>query len=314
MRLIFSILAMSFLHSGEFHQESEKFGWRQSFDVTEMLHQEKTDLSEIAIFSNPVFGRILAVNGTIQAVEKDEAVYHEMLVHPALLAHEKPSSVLIIGGGDGSALREILRHKNVDKAVLVEADPRIIELTRQFIPSLSSGAFDDPRVTVVIQDAVQYIKDTKDSFDIILCDPSGAFVSPYTSQWYADCKKRLHSGGICIYRRGSPFLGNDELQSNMSRGRTHFTYVFTYVAPVPTAMGGVTAFIWTSDAKHTVSPAEIKKKMAQVIGKMQYYTPAMQKSAFVLPNFMKLSSVQDKKYNTMIRTKRGGKISEAPAG
>lgn len=289
MRIIGCVLAISGLFAGEYFHEPIHQGWTQSFEMTEMLHQEKTDFSDIAIFENPTFGRVLAINGLIQATEKDEAIYHEMLVHPALLAHGKPSSVLIIGGGNGGALREVLRHKEVDKAVVVEIDRRMIDLSKTFMPALSRGAFDDSRTRVLLQDPTAFLKESQEMFDVIICDvlhSADGRAGLFTSEFYGDCKKHLNTGGILIHPKGALFLQNEKFPSSAKKSKEHFNQVDFYAAPVPAYAGGLTVFGWGSDVKHTPSVAAMKKRLQKVSGKMNYYTLAIHKASFALPSFM----------------------------
>jgi spermidine synthase len=285
------LFAISSLCATGHYQESLYPAWRQTFEITQMIHQEKTDIWDVAIFENPAFGRVLAIDGTIQTTERDEFVYHEMLVHPALIAHGKASQVLIIGGGDGGALREVLRHKDVEKVVLVEIDRAIIDLTKLYMPTLSNGAFEDPRVEVVIQDAAVYLKETEKMFDVILCDscdPIGACSVLFTKEFYGDCKNHLNVGGIFINQNGVPFMQKEEFHSSIKNRKAHFQNVTFYVAPVPTYAGGFMAFGWASDAKYNIPLNTVKKRLEKVSGKMKYYTPAIQKGAFALPAFMLL--------------------------
>ncbi len=281
--------AISTLCAAESYQESLYPDWRQTFEITKMIHQEKTDIWDVAIFENPIFGRVLAIDGTIQTTERDEFVYHEMLVHPALIAHGKASSVLIVGGGDGGALREVLRHKDVEKVVLVEIDRGIIDLTKLYMPTLSNGAFEDPRVEVVIQDAAVYLKETDKMFDVIFsdsCDPMGPCSVLFTKEFYGDCKNHLNVGGIFVNQNGAPFLQKEEYASSVENRKAHFQNVTFYVAPIPTYVGGFMAFGWASDALYKPNLATVKKRLQKVSGKMKYYTPALQKGAFALPAFM----------------------------
>ena len=165
--------------------------WGQSLEISKEVLREKTDHADLVIFENPLFGRILALDGIVQLTEADEPVYHEMLTHVPLLTHENPASVLIVGGGDGGILREVMRHSSVQRVVLVEIDPSVIELSKKYFPKVSNGAFDDPRLEIVIQDASEYVKSAQESFDVIICDstdPVGPGAVLFTSEFYGDCK------------------------------------------------------------------------------------------------------------------------------
>jgi len=277
------------LQAEDQYQETLYPGWSQTFAITRMIHQEKTDFWDIAIFENPIFGRVLAIDGTIQTTEKDEAIYHEMLVHPALLYHDSPASILIIGGGDGGVLREVLRHDTVKTAVLVEIDRRVIDLTKEHMPSLSNGAFDDPRTQIVIQNASQYVKETSQKFDVILCDscdPIGAGEALFTKEFYGHCKARLNEKGIFINQAGVPFMQKDSIESIFKNRKGHFKVATYYVMPVPTYIGGFMAIGWASDVKYRLSQETLKNRLARVKGKMRYYTPGINRAAFQLPRYM----------------------------
>lgn len=289
MKIVAIIFAISSLFSVERYRETLFPSWGQSFNITAMIHEEKTDLWNIAIFDNPIFGRVLAVDGVIQLTEKDEAIYHEMLVHPALIAHDHPTSVLIVGGGDGGALREVLRHNDVARVILVEIDRRIMDLTQKYFPSLAGHAFSDPRLEIVIGDPVQYVKECREMFDIILCDsgdPIGTGASFFTKEFYGDCKKRLNEAGILVNQNGVPFIQTEEYNSSVKRRKAHFGNVTFYLASIPSYIGGVMAFGWASDVKHIIPLETMKKRMGKVSGKMKYYTPSIHKASFALPSYL----------------------------
>jgi spermidine synthase len=287
MKALWVVFAISSLCAIERYQETLYSSWGQNFEVTQMVCQEKSDFWDLAIFENPIFGRVLAIDGMIQTTEKDEAIYHEMLVHPALMTLEKPISVLVIGGGDGGALREVLRHNDVERVVLVEIDVRVMELVKEYMPSLPKNAFEDPRVKVVIQDASVYMKESQEMFDAIICDscdPMGASAALFTEIFYGDCKKRLKAGGILVNQNGVPFLQKKEYEDSLKNRKIHFKEATFYTVAVPTYAGGLMTIGWSSDVKYRVSLAALRKKRANIAGKMVYYTPAMHKASFALPS------------------------------
>ena len=173
---------------------------RQGLRADRILHRETTDQQDLVIFENPLFGRVLALDNVIQTTEGDEFVYHEMLAHVPILAHGEVARVLVIGGGDGGALREVLKHP-VEQATLVEIDDQVIQLSRRHLPSLSAGAFDDPRTRVVITDGAKYVEETDDRYDLIIVDstdPLGPGEVLFTERFYAGCKRCLEPKGIVI--------------------------------------------------------------------------------------------------------------------
>lgn len=263
--------------------------WKQTFTVEEMIHEEKSDYWDLAIFKNETFGRVLSIDGVIQLTERDEFVYHEMMAHVPLLAHPNPKSVLIIGGGDGGLLREVLRHEELEKIVQVEIDPTIIDLSKKYLPTVSKGAFDNPRVTLIIQDAAQYVKETEEKFDVILCDsndPEGPAKVLFSTEFYSDCKKILKSQGIFVNQNGVPFMQKNALKDTLKNRKPHFKQVSFFVAPVPTYVGGFMAFGWASDKKYRVTEKTLRERLSKLKGEMKYYTPQIHRASFALPAFM----------------------------
>lgn len=289
MKKLFLFLAAWTLSAQEKFNETLYSEWTQSFAVSQLIHREKSDYWDLAIFENPIFGRILSIDGVIQTTERDNAIYHEMMTHVPLLTHGNAKSVLIIGGGDGGTLREVLRHEGIEKAVMVEIDRRVMDLCKEFMPSLSNGAFENPRAHIIIQDAAQFIKETSDSYDVIICDscdPVGAGKVLFGCEFYGDCKAHLNPGGIFVNQNGVPFMQKDEMKLTYDNRKPHFKYVSFYVAPVPTYIGGFMAFGWASDKSYRVSEKTLQERMAKIKDTMKYYTPAIHKASFNLPQFM----------------------------
>ena len=282
-------LAISSLFAHDRFSETLYLEWTQSFEVSQLVHTEKSDYWDLVIFENPFFGRVLAIDGIIQTTEKDEAIYHEMMAHIPLLAHGDAKSVLIIGGGDGGTLREVLRHRGVEKVVLVEIDRRVMDLCKEFMPNLSNGAFDNAKARIVIQDAAQFVKETADFYDVIICDscdPVGPGQVLFTAEFYGDCKARLNPGGIFVNQNGVPFIQKDEMSLTYENRKPHFKYITFYAAPVPTYTGGFMAFGWASDHNYQISEETLAERLLKIEGKMKYYTPALHNAAFVLPQYM----------------------------
>ena len=142
-----------------------------SFKIKEMIYQGGSDIQSICVFENPLYGRMLALDGIIQMTDADAFIYNEMLVHSALLSHPKPERILIIGGGTGGALRECLRHQ-AGKVTLVEIDRKVIDVCQEFFPHVNREALQDPRVEVVIADAKEHIRGYRDEFDVVIVDSS----------------------------------------------------------------------------------------------------------------------------------------------
>lgn len=273
----------------ERYEETLYPAWGQSFEMTQVIHREKSDFWDLVIFENPLFGKVLAIDGTIQLTEKDEKSYHEMMAHVPLLTHDNPASILIIGGGDGGLLREVLRHDTVKQVVLVELDNQVMEISKKFMPDVPKGAFEDARLKIVIQDGSKYIKETDQHFDVIFCDstdPIGPAKVLFSSEFYGDCKAKLNEKGIFVIQNGVPFLQEDEFRMTYENRKPHFNHVGYYLFSFATYAGGFTALGWASDQKYRVSKKVLKKRLAKIKGSMYYYTPDIHKASFHLPRYM----------------------------
>jgi spermidine synthase len=264
--------------------------WQQRLHIDKKIIEEKTDQQHLLIFENAFYGRVLVLDGVVQTTETDEFVYHEMLTHVPLLAHENPQRVLIIGGGDGGILREVLRHTTVEKVTLVEIDGSVVERSKKYLPTLSNGAFEDPRLELRIEDGVVFVEQTKEKFDVIICDstdPTGPGAVLFTEKFYRLCKQALNEKGIFVNQNGVPFLQMDELITTLKNRSPHFKNVRYYVAAVPTYVGGFMALGWASDFDYQTLTEEIlKERLHRVTGPMKYYNPGVHKASFCLPQFM----------------------------
>ncbi len=281
----------------EWFQETLHPGIRQILRVTEVLHREKTDLQDLVIFRNPTFGRVMALDGIVQTTEGDEFIYHEMLAHVPILAQKavkgRVNKVLIIGGGDGGCIREVLRHKGL-VCHMVEIDPSVIELSRKHLPNHSSGAFDDKRANIIIADGARYVAETKERYDVVIIDstdPVGPGAVLFTEEFYANCKRCMTPGGVLVTQNGVPFLQSEELQSSYRHFSKHYRDYGFFIAPVPTYNGGFMALGWATDnpALRRVPPAAIARlyKRAGLERATQYFNPDMFVAGFCLPNFIR---------------------------
>jgi spermidine synthase len=285
-----SLLACSLQAETAKYHETLYPHWGQWFTESEIIFRQKTDFQDLVIFQNPLFGKVLSLDGVIQHTQADEAVYHEMMVHVPLLTHDNPQTVLIIGGGDGGIIREVLKHPNIERAVLVDIDQAVVDLSKKYLPHISKGAFDHPKIHIIIQDASLFVKECKETFDIIICDstdPIGPGEVLFTSEFYGDCKKLLNKNGIFVNQNGVPFMQPSELTLTMNNRKPHFNHVTFYIAPVPTYAGGHMAFGFASDKKYKVSEAVLEERLLKLKTDLFYYTPEVHKASFALPNFMK---------------------------
>jgi spermidine synthase len=253
------------------------------FRAKRRLLSEKTLFQKMEIFETESYGRVLMLDGLVQTTEKDEFFYHEMLVHPALMSHPRPRDVLIIGGGDGGALREVLRHR-VRSAVLVEIDSRVIEACREYFPGLAAS-FRDKRETVAVDDGNRFIRETERRFDVILVDssdPVGPSAVLHQRAFYVALKKRLKTGGIIAAQAGAPLFHLEHLREKRRFLRKLFRFALYYLGPVPTYPGGLWCYVFLSDR---VDPLQGRRRRPPE--KLKYYNCDVHRAAFALPEFLK---------------------------
>lgn len=267
-------------------------GYAQSFDVTRVLFQEKTEHQDLIIFETPIFGRVMALDNIVQVTTKDEFVYHEMMTHVPILAKGDVKDVLIIGGGDGGILREVLRHKSVEHATMVEIDRSVVDLCQEHLPEISAGAFDDPRTELIIADGVKFVAETDRRFDVIIVDstdPMGPGEVLFTESFYGGCHRCLKDDGILVTQNGVPFFQGSEATDTFQRMGASFQDNGFYTAVVPTYIGGFMTLGWGCDNPQLrnvdVDVLRDRFKTSEIT--TRYYTPDMHKAAFALPPFIK---------------------------
>ncbi|WP_223668901.1 polyamine aminopropyltransferase [Kangiella shandongensis] len=263
----------------------------QSFTIDEILFESKTQHQHLIIFNNEQFGRVMALDGVIQTTEKDEFIYHEMLTHVPLFAHGNAKRVLIIGGGDGGILREVLRHPEVEHVTMVEIDQAVVDMCKKYFPKHSDGAFEDPRVNLVINDGVEFIVNNTEKFDVIISDstdPEGPGEVLFSSRFYQGCKNSLTEGGVLATQNGVSFMQIEEVQTTYNRFQGLFKDRWFYAAPVPTYVGGIMTLAWgTDDASlRQQSAEEIRERFSQTNMKTRYYTPELHVASFALPQYV----------------------------
>ncbi|MGD9366880.1 MAG: polyamine aminopropyltransferase [Desulfobacteraceae bacterium] len=263
----------------------------QEFRIDEMLFEVKTDHQHVIIFHNAAFGRVLVLDGVVQTTEKDEFIYHEMMTHVPILAHGNVKRVLIVGGGDGGMLREVTRHHRIERITQVEIDRQVIDMCRTYLPNHSQGAFDDPRVEIVIDDGRHFVKSTPDRFDVIIADstdPIGPGEALFQEDFYAQCKLCLTQGGVLVTQNGVVFMQLDEVRTTARRLDRVFSDWYFYTAAVPTYIGGIMTFAWAADdpALRHIDPATLKSRFDAGGFSTRYYTPEIHAAAFALPAYV----------------------------
>ncbi|MDO9128101.1 MAG: polyamine aminopropyltransferase [Parvibaculum sp.] len=269
----------------------EKEGFTCAFRADAVLHEEHTDEQHLVIFENELFGRMMALDGVTQVTERDEFIYHEMMTHVPILAHGRARRVLIIGGGDGGILREVLRHKDVEKATMVEIDPAVTDFCRKHLPQISAGAFDDPRLELVFADGAKFVEDRDESYDVIIVDstdPIGPGEVLFREEFYRAAKSCLTPGGVIVTQNGVPFMQGSELQSTIEKFRRLFNVATCYLATIPTYVGGPMAMGWGTDDETlaALTQVELERRFAAADIATRYYTPDVHKAAFALPRYV----------------------------
>ena len=265
-------------------------GLQLGLQVESVVFRETTEHQDLVIYETSQWGRVMALDGIMQVCERDEFIYHEMLTHVPILAHGDARNVCVIGGGDGGILREALRHP-VDRVTMVEIDASVIEICAAHLPSISNGAFDDPRTDLVIADGAHFIAETEKRFDVIIVDstdPIGPGEVLFTDEFYGHCQSRLTEGGIVVTQSGVAMIQGEELTTTVRRLSEHFADSSAYIAPIPTYAGGFMAFGWGTDNPDLRQlPAET---LAQRYGKVdiqtRYYNPGLHVGAFALPTYI----------------------------
>lgn len=269
---------------GETYQNDIQYLYR----VTETLHHSQSQFQDIKVVHSARFGRMLLLDDCMMTTEVDEFVYHEMITHPALIAHPNPKSVLIIGGGDGGTVREVLRHPSIEHVVLAEIDGDVIDVSKQYLPTIA-GKLDDPKVTIEVGDGFAYVKNPPQQFDIILVDstdPVGPGAILFSPEFYQAVYSALNNDGIMVNQTESPFAQSDELAPVMRKLEAVFPIVKPYIGSIPTYPFGV--WSWTFCSKQYPPLGNLRTEAQKALSQQtKYYNPEMHQAAFALPNFYK---------------------------
>lgn len=265
--------------------EDQTKNLRISLRVRSILHKERSAYQEIAVYETEEFGRLLTLDDVIMTTEKDEFVYHEMLSHPALCAHPRPRQVLVVGGGDGGIVREVLKHPSVERVVLAEIDERVIEVSKRYLPTIAS-ALDDPRVDIQVGDGIAYVADHPDAFDVILVDstdPIGPAVGLFGESFYRSVRRALGEGGLFAAQTESPWFNQELLERIHHTLREIFPVSRLYWAAVPTYPGG----FWTFSVGSLGPDLDTFDEARAAALDTKYYSPEMHRAALALPPFVR---------------------------
>ncbi len=252
--------------------------------VNETLKSEKSEFQQVAVLDTIQFGRMLLLDGVVQTTDMDEFVYHEMITQVAINAHPNPKRVLIIGGGDGGALREVVNNPKVEKGVLVEIDDLVVKAAKQFFPQLSIS-FDHPKAELVIDDGIKYVENHKRSFDVVIVDstdPVGPAVELFSENFYKNVSECLNEDGIIVVQSESPFFNADIIEKVYRGINKSFAITKLYLANIPTYPGGLWSFtIGSQKYDPEIIAGEVKSGNSY-----KYYSNEVHKAAFILPPFV----------------------------
>ena len=267
--------------------------WGQYFDNALLVEDVSSDFQHICVYQTESHGKVLTLDGAVQLTERDEFAYQEMIVHVPLFTHGNAARVLIIGGGDGAALYQVLRHRTIQHVTLVEIDAEVVRLSRKHFPALAGAAWDDYRVKLMIADAIDYVRAYGGvPFDVIIVDstdPAGVGQVLFTEAFYRSCVAILSHTGLIVNQNGVPFMQHDEFVDGNARRRSAFAFATNYVVAVPTYVGGFMALGIASnhDFHPQLDAVRIRASaQAMTLGPMHYWTPDIHVAAFALPPYM----------------------------
>lgn len=262
--------------------------------VDEVFYAGRSAFQSIGVIRTPTFGKMLILDGDTQSSQADEKIYHESLVHPAMAAAQDRSDVLILGGGEGATLREVLRNPGVRGATMVDIDGQVVELSKRFLPEWSDGAFEDPRARVIVGDALAFLKSDGDRYGVVISDltepledsPSNPL---FCDDVFRDIKSRLEPGGVYVLQASTAGFHNMVLHAKMARTlRDYYRHVVSFYTHIP-AFDNDWAFIACSDEADpsALDAARIDAYCAQLRGENFFYDAQTHRRLFALPLYLR---------------------------
>ncbi|RIV17049.1 polyamine aminopropyltransferase [Alicyclobacillaceae bacterium I2511] len=252
--------------------------------VAATLHTEQTPYQSLAVYDTVEYGRLLVLDGCVMTTDADEFVYHEMMTHVPLHTHPQPRSVLVVGGGDGGVVREVLKHPSVERVVLAEIDERVVAVAKEFFPAIAQG-LNDPRVELQMGDGIRYVQDHPDEFDVILVDstdPVGPAVGLFQEPFYQSIYRALKADGLMVAQSESPFANKQIVHDVFHIAKRVFPQAFLYLASVPTYPTGLWSFTLGTKKYHPLQDVSDLR-----LQQTRYYTGDVHKAAFALPAFVR---------------------------
>lgn len=263
-------------------KQTEYFGITMKINKT--LHTEQTKFQKLNIVETEEWGNMLLLDDMVMTSERDEFVYHEMVAHVPLFTHPNPEYVLVVGGGDGGVIREVLKHPSIKKATLVDIDGEVIEYSKKFLPSIA-GQLEDERVDVQVGDGFMHIAQSENQYDVIMVDstePVGPAVNLFTKGFYTGISKALKEDGLFVAQSDNPWFKADLIAKVQSDVKEVFPITRLYTANIPTYPSGLWCFTMGSKK---YNPLTVNEERFHDI-ETKYYTKDLHKAAFVLPKFV----------------------------
>lgn len=266
-------------------QQTKNLG--MSARVKETLFMGKSDFQDVAVVDSHQFGRMLVLDGVFQTSVAEEFIYHEMIAHIPLFTHPNPKHVLVIGGGDGGTIREVVKHESVEVAEMVEIDGMVVEACKKYLPEISEALINNhPKVQLKIGDGIQHMKDAENKYDVIIVDcsdPIGPGEGLFTPEFYRNVYKALKPDGLFVQQTESPFYHQDLIQYINKEVSNIFPITKLYLANIPLYPSGLHCFTMGSK-KH--DPLAVDADKLAPAFPTRYYNKDIQKSCFALPNFV----------------------------
>ena len=271
--------------------------------IKRVIYTGRTRYQQVDIVETYSFGKCLFLDGKLQSSEYDEKVYHEALVHPAMMTHPSPRSVLVVGGGEGATIREVLRHP-VERVVMVDLDGELVELCKKYMPEWSQGAFEDPRLELVISEGRKFMEECSEKFDVIILDlvdptPNSPALKLYTRELYQLVRRRLRSGGVMVTQATSVRFSLNAFAAIRNTVAAVFPVARAYAAPVMSFLS-LWGFVMGSLGRDPleVSREELRRRIAGLRGELDYYDEEVHYHMFHLPKFIRRSMEAVKEVST----------------
>ena len=262
---------------------------RLSIRVNRQLYSGQSEFQQIDVFDSPEFGRFLTLDGYMMLTEKDEFIYHEMIVHVPMAVHPHVRDVLVIGAGDGGVIRELTRYPEIERIDMVEIDPMVVEVCREYLPQ-TACRLDDPRVHIHYEDGLKFIRTPQDCYDLIIVDstdPFGPGEGLFTREFYGNCYKALREDGIMVNQHESPFYQEDAVACQRAHKRIveSFPISRVYQAHIPTYPSGHWLFGFASKRYHPLRDLDEARWNQRGLS-CGYYTTTLHKGAFYIPAYV----------------------------